>query len=1015
MSLTSIIRDFAVRSGLIVEGTNVATSATGMTGTLQVNGGAAIAKNLIVGTTTDLFGASTIHDDLTVKGSTTLVGLTATNAVSITTNTQATTGGAGSLQVTGGAYLGGNLVVGSIAASTTTVESNALYIVGGVGVNGSLYVAGPAIFENDVLFTGDTTYVYSTNTVYTDNFIDLHVPNDSSLVWGIDDGRDIGLIFNYYDIQDRNGFLGIANDTKFLEWYSDGVESAGTFTSSVYGTFKTGSAILADNTEASNSTTGALQVTGGIGIGGAVNAGTLTARNLTQGRVVVVGADGQLIDDADLLYDVDTNQLSANISSSNTSSNLSGGAAGSLVVQTAPGVTGFIPIGQAGLLLVSNGSEPIWTTTGTIVAGAALTATNLTFGEQYQIPYQTAPGNTAFEDNFKYRYDTDTLVTVNGQFTGTNNATSAVTGALQVVGGIGVGNSIFVGQNATISGSLFANGGNLNTLQTTFDLVNTTATTVNFAGVATAITIGAVTGSTTIRNVTAITNTSAASSTATGALRVEGGVGIGGTVYIGGSQIAGGSGTFGGDVAVNGGDITTNATSFTLANTTATTVNAFGAATIVNVGAASGTLTLNNPTIVGSTANVTLFDTIATTVNFANSATTLAIGNAPDAQTIRIGSASTGSSSYDFAAGPTASGNTKTINIGTNAEAGSTVNINLGSAASTNLLTFNADTVVGSNTTQNIFNTVATTVNLAGAATTVSIGAATGTATINNANTVVTGDLAVNGGDLTSTATSFDLLNTGVTTLNLAGAGTAIIIGAVTGATTIRNQVLVTSSTFATSAGTGALVVTGGVGVTGNIWVNDALRVVGQTTLGNVTAATSTATTLNVTGAATVGGTLSVTDSQNSNATTNGAIRVTGGVGIVKDVTIGGALTVGVTAAATSSTVVPALYSNNMLISTYTSGAISGTSQVDLDSFSSSVYRSARYFVQIVDGSNVHISEISIFHDGVKAYINEYGIATNNGQLGNFDATYGANVTIKFTPTNATSMVIKMVRTSITL
>jgi hypothetical protein len=62
----------------------------------------------------------------------------------------------------------------------------------------------------------------------------------------------------------------------------------------------------------------------------------------------------------------------------------------------------------------------------------------------------------------------------------------------------------------------------------------------------------------------------------------------------------------------------------------------------------------------------------------------------------------------------------------------------------------------------------------------------------------------------------------------------------------------------------------------------------------------------------------------------------------------------------------------------------------------------------------VHVSEISLFHDGVKAYINEYGIATNNGQLGSFDATLGAgNVTVKFTPTNATAMTIKMVRTTI--
>ena len=41
-----------------------------------------------------------------------------------------------------------------------------------------------------------------------------------------------------------------------------------------------------------------------------------------------------------------------------------------------------------------------------------------------------------------------------------------------------------------------------------------------------------------------------------------------------------------------------------------------------------------------------------------------------------------------------------------------------------------------------------------------------------------TGDIAVNGGDLTSTAATFNLLNATVTTLNLGGAATTIAIGA---------------------------------------------------------------------------------------------------------------------------------------------------------------------------------------------------------------------------------------------
>jgi hypothetical protein len=278
----------------------------------------------------------------------------------------------------------------------------------------------------------------------------------------------------------------------------------------------------------------------------------------------------------------------------------------------------------------------------------------------------------------------------------------------------------------------------------------------------------------------------------------------------------------------------------------------------------------------------------------------------------------------------------------------------------------------------------------------------------------VGGDIAVNGGDLTTTAETFNLVNANATAVNFAGASTATIISAATGYTAIRNQTTITSTVNATSAVTGALQVRGGVGIAGAVWIDQTLKVVNNATMANISAVLTTVTNLTVNGPALVTNVLTITESQNSNATTNGAVRVSGGVGVVKDVFVGGSITAGATLAATSSTVIPAMFSNNFLLSSYTSGIISGVTKVDLDSYSSTVYRSARYFVQIVDGSNVHISEISLFHDGVKAYINEYGIATNNGQLGAFDAdlTLG-NVIVNFTPNNATNMQIKMVRIGI--
>lgn len=136
--------------------------------------------------------------------------------------------------------------------------------------------------------------------------------------------------------------------------------------------------------------------------------------------------------------------------------------------------------------------------------------------------------------------------------------------------------------------------------------------------------------------------------------------------------------TTSGDLIVNGGDITTTATTFTLLPTTASTVQAFNAATTANIGAGSGTITINNPTLVGQQTTQNLYNTVATTMNFAGAATSLNVG----------------------------------ANSGT--------------------LTIGNPTVVGTQTSQALYNSVATTLNFAGAATTLSVGASSGTTTFNS-------------------------------------------------------------------------------------------------------------------------------------------------------------------------------------------------------------------------------------------------------------------------------------------
>ena len=264
----------------------------------------------------------------------------------------------------------GKVVVTNTVTSVST-NTGALTVAGGVGIGGSVWVGGElnirgaATFQGNVTFAGSSTNIFSTNTVYTDNMLNLHVPSGSSgtnHTWTVDDGRDIGLLIHYYQGSDRDAGLVLNNSSKYLEWYSNGIENPanGTFTSTTYGIFKTGGIQLAGGTASTNTSTGDLQVLGGVGIGGALYVGGTITGTVT------------------------------------TATNLAGGTAGAIPYQSSAGVTNFIGIGTVNTVLTSNGSTATWTTTSTLTVASAVTATNLASGTAGAIPYQTAPGVTGF-------------------------------------------------------------------------------------------------------------------------------------------------------------------------------------------------------------------------------------------------------------------------------------------------------------------------------------------------------------------------------------------------------------------------------------------------------------------------------------------------------------------------------------------------------------------------------------------------------------------------------------------
>jgi hypothetical protein len=256
-------------------------------------------------------------------------------------------------------------------------------------------------------------------------------------------------------------------------------------------------------------------------------------------------------------------------------------------------------------------------------------------------------------------------------------------------------------------------------------------------------------------------------------------------------------------------------------------------------------------------------------------------------------------------------------------------------------------------------NTLTKTVNIgtggiAGSITNINFGSSLGTSSILlTGNATISSTLAINGGSLTSNNTTFNLLNTTVTTLNLAGAGTLINIGASTGTTAIKNN--------GTVAGT--LVVTG-------------------------------STTVN-----------STTDSTSKDS---GSLVVEGGVGIEKNIyvgananVVGNLITSGI---ATFNDTIKTMHSNIFV------GSLISTSDAEqiLFSINGTLYRSLEMFVQITQGVSYHSTKLLVIHDGTNAHITEFGSIMSSSILAVFRADMvSGNLVVFVDPMGSTNTTIK--------
>jgi len=100
---------------------------------------------------------------------------------------------------------------------------------------------------------------------------------------------------------------------------------------------------------------------------------------------------------------------------------------------------------------------------------------------------------------------------------------------------------------------------------------------------------------------------------------------------------------------------------------------------------------------------------------------------------------------------------------------------------------------------------------------------------------------------------------------------------------------------------------------------------------------------------------------------------------------------------------------------TTTTFTTASTAQVAIDSFSSTSYRSAKYYVQMTSGSSYHVIELSLVHNGTTVYLSQYGEIFTGSSLGTFDASItGSTLSLFLTAANATTTV-KLIRDTINI
>jgi hypothetical protein len=561
---------------------NNVTDATSSTagGCLTIDGGAAVAKKLFVGTDMSVGGNSTLTGTLGVTGATTLsdtLGVTGATTLSST------------LGVTGATSLSSTLGV-----TGATTLSSTLGVTGATTLSSTLGVTGATTLSSTLAVDGAFTLNNTTDATSSTAGGSLTVSGGAGIAKKLFVGTDLSIGGN----STMTGTLGVTGASTMSSTL--GVTGATTLSSTLG---VTGATTLSDTLDVTgvtnlNNTTDATSSTAGGCL--TVDGGAAVAKKLFVGTDFDVGGNSTMtgtlgVTGATTLTGAVTAQNTLGVTGATTLSSTLG-VTGATTLSSTLGVTGATTLSSTlsvdGVLSLNNTTDAVSSTSGgalTLSGGAGI-AKKLFVGTDLAVG-----GNSALTGTLGVTGATTLTGAVTAQSTlGVTGATTlsdtlAVTGASTLTGAVTAQSTLGVTGATTLSSTLDVTGAS--TLSSTLDVTGV----INFNN-----------------------TTDATSSTAGGCLTIDGGAAIAKKLFVGTNLSVGGNGTVTGTLGVTGATTLSDTLGVTGAATLSSTLGVTGATTLSDTLGVTGAATLSST--LGVTGATTLSSTLDVTgvINFNN-------------------------------------------------------------------------------------------------------------------------------------------------------------------------------------------------------------------------------------------------------------------------------------------------------------------------------------------------------------------------------------------------------------